>query len=196
MKLLAINLALGLVEGWEGFREYAYPDPASPLARATEGQPWGTVSAQAIFEALSPELRMLSGDPWTVGFGATGRYILPLTHWSHEVARVNLLDRLEDLQAGVRRMLEQPAEAWEEAALISFAYNVGLDDDADSKAEGLGDSTLLRLHNTGNKAAAAKEFSRWVFAQGHRLRGLERRREDERLMYLGKHPLIERLRNV
>ena len=61
-------------------------------------------------------------------------------------------------------------------ALISFAYNVG--------TGALAESTLLRKLNAGDRTGAAKEFGRWVNADGVKLPGLVRRREDERRLFL------------
>jgi lysozyme len=45
---------------------------------------------------------------------------------------------------------------------VSFAYNVGLDIDADAIAEGLGDSTLLRLVNKDPGDPRIRgEFNKW-----------------------------------
>jgi lysozyme len=71
-------------------------------------------------------------------------------------------------------------------ALVSFAYNVGLDIDDDTIAEGLGDSTLLKKHLRGDHAGAAAEFAKWNKAKGRVLRGLTRRRAAEAALYLGK----------
>ena len=197
MKLLAIQLAAELVREWEGFREFAYPDPASPLARATRGMPWGLKSAVEIFHDLTPAQQQLNGDPWTIGYGTTGRNIMPATRWSKAVGEAHLAVKLEEFQGGVRRLTRgQPLEPWEEAALISFAFNVGLDEDDDFTAEGLGDSTLLRLVLAGSKTAAAAQFGRWNRAQGFVMPGLTKRREAERLMFIGEHPAIDRLRSV
>lgn len=65
----------------------------------------------------------------------------------------------------------------ERDALVSFAYNVGLG--------AYGDSTLLKKLNKGDKPGAADEFLRWVYADGVKLPGLERRRKAERAMFLG-----------
>ena len=69
-------------------------------------------------------------------------------------------------------------------ALVSFAYNVGLDIDDDTIAEGLGDSTLLKKHLRRDYAGAAAEFSKWSKAKGKVLRGLTRRRAAEAKLYL------------
>lgn len=49
-----------------------------------------------------------------------------------------------------------------------------------------GKSTLLRLFNAGDTAGAAEQLGRWVLAGGKRMRGLERRRADERRLFEGE----------
>ena len=66
----------------------------------------------------------------------------------------------------------------QEAALLSFAYNVG--------TRALRDSTLLRLLNGGDAKGAAEEFGKWVYASGHVLNGLVTRRKLERAVFLGE----------
>jgi len=57
-------------------------------------------------------------------------------------------------------------------ALVSFAFNLGI--------ERLKTSTLLKvIREGGSKSAIKREFRRWVYADGKRLRGLEKRREWE-----------------
>ena len=57
-------------------------------------------------------------------------------------------------------------------ALVSFAFNLGV--------ERLQNSTLLKLIRGGaSKAAIKKEFKRWVYAGGRKLKGLETRRDWE-----------------
>lgn len=69
-------------------------------------------------------------------------------------------------------------------ALVSFAYNVGSDIDADKIAEGLGDSALLRLiiENTNHPGIPA-EFLKWNKAGKKVLPGLTRRRKAEAHLY-------------
>lgn len=69
-------------------------------------------------------------------------------------------------------------------ALVSFAYNVGSDIDLDTIAEGLGDSTLLKmvLSNPENPDIS-KEFLKWNKAGGKVLAGLTRRRKAEAHLY-------------
>lgn len=68
-------------------------------------------------------------------------------------------------------------------AMLSFALNVGLDDDDDTKPEGLGDSRLLRLVNLGSFAEAAEEFDLWIYSGGKVIPGLINRRAADRAMF-------------
>lgn len=69
-------------------------------------------------------------------------------------------------------------------ALVSFAFNLGSDIDADNIPEGLGDSSLLRKVNANpNDAAIAKEFIKWNKAGGRVLDGLTKRRIAESTLY-------------
>lgn len=70
------------------------------------------------------------------------------------------------------------------SALVSFAFNVGSDIDADTIPEGLGDSTLLKKVNTNpNDPSIKTEFLKWNKAGGKVLKGLTRRREAEANLY-------------
>ena len=61
-------------------------------------------------------------------------------------------------------------------ALVSFAFNLG--------CNALKNSTLLKLLNAGDKAAAGQQFLRWDKAGGQVLAGLTRRRKAESSMFL------------
>lgn len=69
-------------------------------------------------------------------------------------------------------------------SLVSFAYNIGSDIDEDTKAEGLGDSTLLKmiLENPNNIAIQA-EFEKWRNKGTSFEWGLWRRRKSEANLY-------------
>ena len=72
------------------------------------------------------------------------------------------------------RMGDVISEYWAEMFLkaVSFAFNLGF--------YKLKTSTLLKtIQEGGSMRAIKKEFKRWVYAGGKKLRGLERRREWE-----------------
>jgi lysozyme len=69
-------------------------------------------------------------------------------------------------------------------ALVSFAFNLGSDIDADNIPEGLGDSNLLKKVNANPKdPAIAKEFMKWINANGSPNKGLMKRRAEEVKIY-------------
>ena len=138
--------SIALIKQFEGLRLAAYPDPAS------------------------------GGDPWTVGYGATGAGIGPGTVWPKDLAEADLLDRVDKLIAEVDDLLSVTLPGPCLVALTSFAYNVGI--------HALSESTLLRLINAGHPRAAADEFGKWVHASGHVPPGLVTRRAKEREVFL------------
>lgn len=115
------------------------------------------------------------GKPWTIGWGSTGPHIGPDTIWTHAQAEAQLLKHVAEFEADVRRMAPTTTQGQFDA-LVSFAYNLG--------SHALKRSTLLKRHNEGAYGAAALQFSKWVFANGKRMRGLERRRKAEMELYL------------
>ena len=147
----------------------AYPDPASPMG-------------QGKYPKNGPDVA--KGAPWTIGFGSTGPEITRGTIWTLERCEREFDEDVQYYARGVNRLIgDAPTTQNQFDALVSFAYNCGLDIDDDKLAEGLGDSTLLRKHLAGDHAGAAKEFGKWVRAGGKILRGLVRRRAAEAALY-------------
>lgn len=129
-----------------------------------------------------------TGLPITIGWGSTtdenGQPIRLGTVWSQERADARFRLDLAKFEQGVSLLLgDSPTTQNQFDALVSFAYNVGLDIDNDTIAEGLGDSTLLRKHKAGDYAGAKAEFAKWNKAGGQVLRGLTRRRAAEAELY-------------
>lgn len=143
-------IAAALVRKWEGCRLKAYPDPAT------------------------------GGDPYTIGFGATGPGIRKGVTWTQQQADKRLEQDVTRFVDGVRSMLKRPATDNQLGAMASLAYNIGL-----ARFE---NSTLLRLFNSGSTAGAAKQFGVWTMAAGQRMQGLVNRRADERRVFEGGEP--------
>ena len=119
----------------------------------------------------------------TIGYGHTGKTKIGQVITPAEAEALLRAD-LHEFERGVERLLTRCLKPSQFDALVCFAFNVGLDIDADAKAEGLGDSTLLALVNAGRDQDAAVEFLKWNRAGGRQLLGLTRRRLTEAQLYL------------
>lgn len=145
-----------VLEYFEGRRNDAYPDPAT------------------------------GGAPWTIGVGHTGPEVCPGLLWTEAQIDAVLSSDLLKFEHDVEQLLAgHDCTQGQFDALVLFAFNVGSDIDADTLAEGLGDSTLLRKFLVGDVAGAAAEFAKWDKADGKSMRGLRRRRAAERELFNG-----------
>ncbi|MES2698165.1 MAG: lysozyme, partial [Pseudomonadota bacterium] len=119
------------------------------------------------------------GDPWTIGWGATGPdgaggRIGPGTVWTGAQCDARLEADLARFAAEVTRALGLAATNQAQFdALVSFHYNTGA----------IARASLTRKHCAGDYAGAAREFARWVRAGGKVLPGLVRRRTAEATLY-------------
>lgn len=97
---------------------------------------------------------------------------------------------LEEARDVVHACVKAPMVPHQEAALISFAYNVG--PGRPGVRDGLcwlknGNQPRIRIKaNAGDWVGACAELSNWTRAGGRRLLGLERRRADERRLCEGR----------
>lgn len=133
------------------------------------------------FEGLRLDAYLDSVGVPTIGWGHTlgvkiGDSI------THERAEELLYADVKRFELAVNRLVDVPLTQYQFDALTSFAFNLG--------AGNLKSSTLLRLLNDGNYSGAADEFTRWVYADGERLRGLVRRRKAEAEMFRGGNWLV------
>lgn len=114
------------------------------------------------------------GDPWTIGWGATGADIKKGTIWTREQADAWFDKHIQRYAADVRKAIgNAPTTQAQFDALTSFHYNTGA----------IGKATLTKLHKAGNYIGAAAEFARWNRAGGRVLAGLTRRRAAEAKLY-------------
>lgn len=121
---------------------------------------------------------------WTIGWGHTAS-AAPGQRITQERADALFLWDVERFEAGVERLAPNLSLLPQHrGALTSFAFNLGLDEDADTVAEGLGDSTLLKLVNKGDLLAASREFVKWDRTKGVKTWGLHRRRLAEAHLFL------------
>ncbi|WP_438396508.1 lysozyme [Caballeronia sp. DA-9] len=116
------------------------------------------------------------GDPWTIGWGATGDGITKGTVWTQARADARLTADLLRFGAAVDSLVKVPLSPQQKAALVDFTFNLG--------SGNLQSSTLLKLLNAGDYAGAANEFAKWNLASGKVMPGLVTRRSRERSLFL------------
>ena len=118
---------------------------------------------------------------YTIGWGrliGDGKS-LPIEYFrkfTQEEVDAMLVEDLKRFERGVARLCPTRLTQSRFDALVSFAFNLGLGN--------LQISTLRAKHNRGDISGAANEFLRWNKAGGKVFRGLTRRREAERALYL------------
>lgn len=115
------------------------------------------------------------GDPWTIGYGFT-EGVSPGDTITREEADARLNVEVAKFETGVLGCCTRAPNPNQAAAMTSLAYNIGLDN--------FKRSTVLRRHNAGETYAAGGAFLLWNKAAGKVMRGLTRRREAERSLYL------------
>lgn len=131
------------------------------------------------FEGLRLEAYLCPAGIPTIGYGSTGRHVTMGDRITEAQAERLLRSDLKRFEAGVRMLIaDTPTTSDQFSALVSFAFNLGLGN--------LQKSTLLKRHKRGDIAGASKEFGRWVYAAGRKLKGLERRRAAEARLYRGE----------
>ena len=117
---------------------------------------------------------------WTIGYGWTqpvdGKTIRGGMTIKQETAERLLKTGLVSYESDVSRLVKVGLTQEQFDALVSFTYNLG--------SRSLSTSTLLRKLNAGDYTGAAAEFMSWNKAGGKALKGLTRRREAERALFL------------
>lgn len=127
------------------------------------------------FEGLRLTAYKCPAGVWTIGYGHTGDVKKGDVITAHQADAILDVD-LDKFERGVVNLLDVDVNDNEFAALVSFAYNLGIG--------ALGRSTLLKLINAGNKPQAATQFMKWTYAAGKVVPGLVRRRAAERELFL------------
>ena len=125
---------------------------------------------------------------WTIGYGTTARAglgIIPTSGMTITQAEADqlLADGLNKFADQIRPMITSDLNDNQFGACVSLAYNIG--------AYGFNRSTALEKINDGDYAKAADAILLWNKAGGKVLKGLVRRREAERKLFLT--PVFEQL---
>jgi GH24 family phage-related lysozyme (muramidase) len=150
--------AQALIKQWEGIRLSAYPDPAT------------------------------GGEPWTIGYGMTAVNGAPVRQGdkiSQALADELLRSEIHRYAAELYKLIPaiQQYGANQQAALISWAWNVGLG--------AVEKSTLRKRLLAGESAQVVvpQELPKWNKANGKVMEGLANRRAAEVAVFTGKPPL-------
>jgi lysozyme len=130
---------------------------------------------------------------WTVGYGRALRTLNGTRFLKGEADKAQAYERfpelteqqaakllafdLEKFELDVKRFVKVELNENQRGALTSFAYNVG--------STALKESTLLRKLNAHDYHGASLEFRRWTKSNGVEYRGLIRRRNNEKRLFLG-----------
>ena len=144
------------------------------------------------FEGLSLKPYLCTSSIPTIGFGNTyypnGKKVTMRDKPITKEYAIEIFKFIADLFAkDVNNLLKTTVTQNQFNALVSFAYNVGSDIDADDIPEGLGDSTLLKKVNKNpNDLTILNEFLKWVRSNGKVSNGLVKRRKLEAKLYFTK----------
>ena len=117
---------------------------------------------------------------WTIGYGHTSMAGPPevksgLTITQAEAEGILKRD-LVKYETAVNRAISRVPTENQFAAMVSLCYNIG--------PGNFNRSTVLSAFNAGNLGLAADAFRRWNKAGGKVLKGLVRRREAERALFM------------
>lgn len=107
----------------------------------------------------------------TIGYGSTGKHVRPGMKISQAAAEQLLKDDLTRFESAVERLVTVQLNDNQFAALVAFAFNVGIG--------AFEESTLLRKLNDGNYPVVPFELMKWVNAGGKKVQGLVNRRKAE-----------------
>lgn len=111
----------------------------------------------------------------TIGVGHTGPDVKEGQMIDYAEAVRLLYGDMAEADDAIDELVEVPLSENQRAALLSFIFNVG--------RNAFRQSTLLRLLNAGNYAAASLQFARWDKAGKVQLPGLVKRRAKERELF-------------
>lgn len=172
-------------------KEFAELYRADPLVKPPQPPAWLAPSLKIIreFEGCSLEAYKCPAGVPTIGWGTTRLKNAPVRMGdkiSQEMADELLQDEVENLFGPGVLQLVPLAKTWKSnqlAALISFAYNVGLG--------AFEESTLRKRLLAGEDPCTVvkQELPRWVHAGEAVLAGLERRRNAEIALFCGEQRL-------
>jgi lysozyme len=135
-----------------------------------------------LFEGCKLEAYQDSVGIWTIGYGHT-KGIKKGDKITQEQATKFLHKDLDIHSDPINKLVKVNLSQNQYDALASFIFNLG--------GRNFSTSTLLKKLNQEDYQATANEFPRWNKAGGKVLRGLTRRRECEKFLFLGDFISLE-----
>ncbi len=140
-----------------------------------------TVDLVKEFEGFKANAYKCPAGVWTIGYGTTaaagvGIDPKPGMTISKSDAEAYLEATLDNFADKIAPLITAPINENEFGAFLSLAYNIG--------PGAFKKSSALAAFNAGDKAKAAKAILLWNKAGGKVLKGLTRRREAERKLFL------------
>jgi len=133
------------------------------------------------FEGCQLKAYLCPANVWTIGWGHTGD-VKSGQVITQAKADSLLVTDMAIYVAGVNKLAGVPVNQNEFDALVSFAYNCGV--------EALASSTMLKLIHDRKFVQASLEFAKWNKGAGKVLAGLVRRREAERHLFMMPVPVV------
>lgn len=126
------------------------------------------------FEGLRLTAYQCSAGVWTIGYGHTSTAKKGMKITEAEAESLLYAD-LEVFESAVDRLVQVKLTDWQFAALVSFAFNVGV--------RAFEKSMLLEKLNAGNYDAVPAQLMRWNKTKGKVVAGLTNRRAAEAGMW-------------
>ena len=127
------------------------------------------------FEGLRLTAYQCSAYVWTIGYGHT-RNVKEGDKITEQQAEQYLREDVHDAELAVQREVYFGLAPPHFDALVSLVFNIGIN--------AFRQSTLLKKLNSSDIVGAANEFNRWNKAGGKVNKGLRKRRDKERLVFL------------
>lgn len=127
------------------------------------------------FEMCRLKAYPCSAGRWTIGYGHTDG-VKPGDQITVAQAEAWLAEDIDAAEKAVNTLVTVSLSQGQFDALCAFVFNIG--------RTAFASSTLLKKLNAGDIPGAADEFLRWVHAGPKALKGLKRRRTEERALFL------------
>ena len=133
------------------------------------------------FESFFSKAYRCPAGVTTIGYGtikySNGKNVQLGETITKEQAEIELNREIEEKWNGIKGLILVPLNVNQQDALVSFAYNCGV--------QAFKNSTLLKKINANQLDEVPNQLMKWINANGKALPGLWRRRLAEALLFMG-----------